>query len=449
MNDVETILREVLAARAGTVAPPVETYPAVRRRVRHRRQAIAGTVAAIAVAAVVVPTLDLRDRPDPPVAAPTAVPTGCPISYPGTTAAAAAPGLVPQHDVRGSLAGDAAVVDAVLRTGWATLVEDGTGGLLAGTARVVLAERAGGQIVGVVTARVGTRIEQAYVVGPDAARLRGQDGGSSAFLPQSDPLVEGDLLVGTVDVCDVPQLVVVAPPGTTGTLTWVTRIGARLTVDRSVADVPLRADGAAVYAPPAPQATLRLERAGRLMAEERLPLGVRSGDPDAEEVRRAVAAAPGDGDPDLAGGIVSHQPDALPVAQSDLRVLWTGRTRGGITVAVAVTTLPGGAQYVWAGSGKGAGATQEDWSGLLPAGALSRTVLAWRLTGHPKVLAVVAVGSGVRSYSTSTDTTSFTEFDTGALIEDGAGIGSVSVYAAGPRLIGTQVPGEGLTPVPS
>lgn len=445
MTDVESTLREVLAARADAVAPPVETYPAVRRRVRHRRQAIAGTVAAVAVAAVVVPILDVRDRP----VAPPAALTGCPVSYPGTTPAAAAPGLVPQRDVRGSLAGDPTVVDAVLRTGWATLVEDGnTSRLAAGTARVVLAERAGGQIVGVVTARTGTRVDQAYVVGPDAARLRGQGGGSSLTLPRTGPRPDGDLLVGTVDVCDVPQLVVVAPPGTTGTLTWVTRIGAQLTVDRSVADVPLRADGAVVYAPPVPQATLRLEQGGRLVTEQRLSLGVRSWDPDAEEVRRAVAAAPGDGDPDLVEEIVSHQPDPPAVAQSGLRVLWTGRTRGGITVAVAVTTLRSGAQYVWAGSGKGAGATQEDWSGLLPAGALPRTVLAWRLTEHPKVLAVVAVG-GAESYTTGTDTSSVTAFDTGALIEDGAGINSVSVYAAGQQLIGTQVPGEGLTPVPS
>jgi hypothetical protein len=102
-------------------------------------------------------------------------------------------------------------------------------------------------------------------------------------------------------------------------------------------------------------------------------------EPTDADIARAIAAAPGTVDADLAAATVRTASTQVTTATGDrvtgVRVLGGGRGSAGNVVLVALT-LPSGATYVTDGAGDGDAVTLSH-GGLLPAGELDRTLLAW------------------------------------------------------------------------
>ena len=120
------------------------------------------------------------------------------------------------------------------------------------------------------------------------------------------------------------------------------------------------------------------------------------------------------------------------------------------TVAVAACTLPGGVQYLTGGSTAAADRLDGPYYfGLVAPGALERTVLAWRPARPGKPLVVFAVG-GVRAEAVLAGgaVVPVALAGGGGVLAAGGSVVRVRVYGAGDRLIGEQVPGQGLAPVP-
>jgi hypothetical protein len=332
------------------------------------------------VLAVGVPALALGGRAEPAPAATTAPPRACPVE-PGP----AAPGLPAQSRVRGSLAGDPAAVTAVLRTGWHRLRQATGQGtpLRPATARVVAVHRAAdGTIVGVVGATGSSPWSGRAVVvtGPALDRLSVEpldEGLGSTWTPL--PRIEG---IAVAAACGRPKVIVLADGHSTVTRQETVGVDPDGTVRRRTTPVPFRSDGLAVLdRPTAPTATISLWTPGpngsgggrsRLVGPvgpvpDCVPAG--SG---CTPFDRAVAAAPGDADPAAAAALL-RRPGSLPLPSSGLRVLWRGTTPRG-TVTAAVTTLPGGAEYVWGGMAE-PGREPFTFGGPLPAGGLAQTAL--------------------------------------------------------------------------
>ena len=128
LDRAERVLREVLAEQADTVAPPADLTERARRRHRTRVRLLTAAAAAAAVlVGVGIPTGLTLVRADAPPARPApspSPPARCePPSDPvpdtrPTAAPVPADQLPRQTGVRGSLAGDRALVDAVLVAGW-------------------------------------------------------------------------------------------------------------------------------------------------------------------------------------------------------------------------------------------------------------------------------------------------------------------------------------------
>lgn len=413
-HDPESVLRDVFADRAGAVRPPTGVYAAVRRRHRRRQQALVGGTVAVAVAAVGVPTVALQGRPGPgPTAGASPARSepvrGVPIGEPPrfcqprddeVPAPSLLRGLQPQRDVRGSLGGDPEVVTAVLHTAWAMLTRSQSG-LSAATARVRSVQRTpDGGIVGTVTATdAGAHsISQATASGADVGSLHaeGGEGGSGLGLPDpiDTPFFHGRWNVEQVTIGCRSYLSVVAPPGSTGTLTVIPEVRADGTVAPRRQDLGLRPDGvAAVPLPAGPGALLRLESAGTVLLDTTLRL-LPTSDPTDVQLGAAIAAAPGTGNHVLAAGNLANGAVSARWPRSTLQVPWVGDAPGGNTVAAAVRTLPSGAQVVWGGISKTPGTSPGEsrgaFYGLLAAGAFDRSALTWRmpLPGNPLAIVV-------------------------------------------------------------
>lgn len=439
MSDIESALKSVLSSQAAEVAPPTEVYAAVRRRhARRQRTILAGTVVVL-LTVVAVPVL-LLDRSSPPPALKTA---GCAVSGEAVPATDV-PGLpVTQTGVRGSLGGDQELVRAAARVGYVTEAT-GHGGahFVAATTRVELLERVDGQVVGLVTVRDADRknLGLAYVVGPDAAGLRGVGQGDTiAGTPITTPFPKGSSDIGAVLVCGRPYGVVVAPPGTAVRASWVTDIAASGEGVVTDTTVPLGADGSAVFPLTAANVHVRVPGNDALLSTGGELFG-----PPPDAVARAVAAAPTSGDPDptTVGAIVAGQPDVVPVPQSGLRVLWACES-GGLTVAIAATRLPSGAYYVWAGSAVGTDGSPDGWSGILPAGGLDRALLAWSLSQRPGRPVVVWSARGGSQVTFTPGGATDLLLRGGAIRSPGEGIRRVTVPG-----VGDQSVSGGLLPMP-
>ncbi len=454
-REVRQALRAMLSDRIGTLTPP-NVYDSVRRRARRRRRVTVGGALVVALAAVAVPSFALADRRAAPSAADRPAERRC--EFDG-----AVPEPVPdvrlpaQRDVRGSLGGNAELVSTVLRVGWATLYADARGAPLdPSTARVEMVQRVEGQIVGMISASGPDRrsLRDWWVWGPDAEHLVGFPVvGAAPAVPRRTPYATGDAVVHQATICGLPYVLVATAPGATGRASWISGISPQLRPVRSTLTVPMRADGIAAFRVDAYKPRVRLERAGRVLFDG--PATTSDGDPfgpTEDELDRVAAEAPGDGDPDLVRSIVEMQLGAagLPVPQSDRRVLWAGRA-GAATVAISACTLPGGVAFVTGGTTATAGSLDRPYySGLLAPGALERTVLAWRIGRPGEPVVAFAVG-GVRAEAVlaNGDVRRFALSGGGGVLESGATVRRVRVYGAGDRLIGEQVPGQGLVEVPS
>lgn len=405
MTDVERALRDLLERRAADVPPPADLYPAVRRRVHRRRTVLgAGVAAALVVTGVPAALAATRSTGPGPTEAATAAPT--PQGAAGSAAPAAAgcpPAVAPsterrlavQQAVAGSLGGDRAAVDAVLRVAWAQITSFQGARVPRfdpGRARVHMVQRtADGGVVGLVTATgtAGGAYTDVLVFGPSVRHLVTSSSGSiSGGEPLRTRFLGGDAYVGLTEGCGPPRVVVVGPPGSTARITWTAAVAADATFDRQVRTVPMRPDGVGVVDRPTRAGiTVRVEAGGRTLRDDGYGLNPDSPrGPDVAAITRQLATAPGDGDPATALQILRQQYSRLPVDQGAPRVLWKGRGSG-ITFAVAVTTLAGGAHYLWGGAvTPGPGIPYVD--GLVAADRLDGTAYAFRpmVSGGPWVV---------------------------------------------------------------
>jgi hypothetical protein len=228
------------------------------------------------------------------------------------------------------------------------------------------------------------------MLGPDVRHLGVHaDAAVLGGKPLGHPFVGGDAYVGQVMDCGPPRVVVFAPAGSTADVSWVTGVSADLVATRPVSAIPLRPDGVAVLARPqtGKLITVRVHQGGRLIASEYYEaLANGPGGPPPDAIAHAVAAAPGDGDKTLALDDVRQPFSWVPVSWSDPRVLFTGRTASGYTVAAAVGTLDGGALYLWGGASVASKrGTIMYFDGLLTADRLDRTAFVYHppVGGHP------------------------------------------------------------------
>lgn len=457
-SEVRQALRAMLSDRMDTLTPP-SLYETVRTRAIRRRRATVGGALAVALAAVAVPSYALANRPVPAPATDRPAVRQCTLdNAPLRPVPPSRDRLPVQRDVPGALGGDARTVDAVLRVGWAALRADGMvpNSLEARTAKVIMVSRIEGQIVGLVGASGNGRrvIQDAWVWGPDPSRLAAITAGASgAAFPLRKPYPEGEIVLRAVPVCGVWHVVVVAPPGSTGQVTWVGAITPDLRGVRRTIAVPLRADGVAAFRVGWTFPRFRIERAGRVLWDQ----GYQGAVPDypwprptEAELRAIAARAPGDGDPAVVWSIVERHLNGfgLPVPASDQRVLWTGRS-GSRTVAVMASTLPGGVSFVSTASASVPTAWFEGYGGLLAPGALDRTVLAWQADEAGRLWATyAAAGTRAEAVLLSGDTVPFALDGGGGVVSTRYRVVKVRVYGADDVLIGEQVPGRGLAPVP-
>lgn len=443
-------LRDMLSDRISTLNPPADVYETVRRRHRRQQRTIVGSALVLALAAVAVPAVALSDRPPTPTA------TGPHCSFAGGPAPLTADRLPAQRDVPGSLGGDAQLVSAVLAQGWAGLrAQDSTRLLDPGTAKVLMVEQVEGQIIAIVAADgLGRRvINETWVWGSDAEHLGTYPSGAvNAPSPVRTPYAIGNVFLEGLKICGSRYVVVATAPGTTGRMRWISAITPQLRAVERTQVLPIRADGIAVFRSDAEDPRIRLERAGRVVFEGGLPsrdIGLKS--PTEQDIQRIVAEAPGNGSRSLVRTIVdmSLLATELPVQPSGQRVLWTGRA-GRATVAISVCTLPGGVRYVATGAAIAVNSLLDDrYRGLLVPGTLEHTVLAWPITQAADALAVYAAG-GVRAEAVLADggAVLFALSDGGGVLQSTATVRRVRVYDADNRLIGEQVPGEGLSELP-
>ncbi|MCW2510557.1 MAG: polymerase, sigma-24 subunit, subfamily [Modestobacter sp.] len=351
----EQRLREQLARLAAAPGRwrlgPAEAATDVRARGRGtRRRGALAAVAALCVVGVAVPLA--RWAPDPPGTPPTAATPSVLSASPAPVVPRAAPVLT--GPTRGSLAGDAAFLDAVRTVGWGAqdapppaerqvvVAGDTAHGRVALVVGTVLEDVRGVWLTGPVGAAAGDLV-------PHVPRQLGRD----------RPLTL--LLGGPGDA----TLVVVAGPGDEIAVSDRLMTGPRGTVGRSYTPVDA-VDGMAVV--PArttalgPALSVRVTREGRTVYRAAVDW---PGDrPDrwtplpALSSRRPAAGAP---DPHVVDAALTDLAVPLGAEPAALQpeLLWSGElslARGPGSVAVVVAHSPGGALVVttWAGGGGGA-----------------------------------------------------------------------------------------------
>ena len=390
----ERALREALSAVANRVPMPTGTYAAVRRQQRRGLVAGAGTVAAVTAVAVGVPVALAPHRAAGPPAtgapAATAVPqsTGaCPA--PGTTPATG-PAFPAQRDVRGSLGGDAATVQAVPRSAWTVMAQ----------------------------------------------------GHNERVLTLAQPVT------GMRD-CGRDYVVVLAAPGTTATVQDVTALTPAGRPVRTTLRVPVAPSGLGILRLASPGATITVVRGGRTVVKDKVvPAGAEYKPLTDAQIDAATqgwdpGSLPAGRKRTITGasvGMLSAATYRLPV--SDFRTLWLADTGDGMA-GLFTWTVPGGARIVVGLKETGpAGKIIAGYGGLLPPGTdLDDAVVAWDTQFQnpvPGLVAVVAAPRGVRAEAVLGGGT----VQQVPMTRGGAalpvGTTSVRVYDAAGRLLGTR-----------
>lgn len=385
----EEQLRAVLMTRAADI-PAKDLHDGVVRRARRRRiTVVAASATAVAVVAAGVPTALAAvrsDAPPPPVPATRPIPAQYRCAR-ATAPPAAVPGLPAQRDVAGSLGDDPAAVVAIARAAWGPLSQQANGALDPALTRVQVAHRAqDGWIVGLATGRDRTRrlLSDVPVVGPDLDHLTGlSNGWQEDNKPTGQRFMSGDAFASILD-CGPPRVLAIVPRGASAEATWTAGIAANGTIEQEAPPLTPRPDGLAVTTlsvPPTATVTVRVYRGDRSLTTDALvgrnvPKG-----PSRAEMARKLQFAPGNlADRKNTVGIVDQTHRVfLPVPQRDAQVLWAGQGAENVQAAVAVTTLPSGAQLLWGSTvtwDRGQSGV-EPFNGVVAAGALDRT--AYRL----------------------------------------------------------------------
>lgn len=414
-EDEQTIdaLRDRIGARVDTLIPPTGLYEAVRRR--HRRQrtaAITGVVAAVVVG-IAVPTGLARTAaaPAPVAGKPTATTSTAPPAPCVPDAGEKLPARVPagrlpaQTGVRGSLAGDRALVDAAAVAGWQGLRASNTSfgrtePLAVGSLRVVFVERAGAGTLALVTATDRTGRWQAAEWLAGQGRILVPTGGPAGVGSPADydqkrgQLYWGDdpLFISAQQVCGLTYGVVLASPDATATITGVPHIGADArAVPGPTSPLPLTGGLAVV---PAQQqkskSTVTVSRAGTVLGTQTFnSLGSYASDAPAERpgpTAAQIAAAVRDSPRPVSAALLTNVAGIVGATVGDrtsdhvtgVQVIWAGPWTGGRPAVLFALQLPSGADYVTFGTAESGGGFGFDFSGLLPAGQLDRTVYTWR-----------------------------------------------------------------------
>ncbi|MGY1729632.1 hypothetical protein ACI79J_21960 [Geodermatophilus sp. SYSU D01062] len=362
-----------------TAPPPREDLAraVVTRHRARRRQTIGLTAVAAAVAAVVVAVpVALRDPGDEAVPA-----VG--VAAPGPVAASAD---VLTGPARGSLAGDAAFLEAVRALPWTDSPGDHAPDSPPVARRVVYAGDAAGRrwvlVAGEDPAMAGNRpvdpadptaagtLAAVWFTGPEgAAPEQLQRAGSMSGLAAGRPVALSDASTGA--------LLVVAAPGDVVEVSRRPEVAADGTVSRDFVPVDAPDGVAALALGPATGSydealRYRVVRGGATVVTA-MPLGWRP--EDSAPPGPALAAA--GTDPVLAGAVdhvfavTGLRPDEVT-----LDVVWSGSLPGGDgpgTLRLLAATLPSGAVYLEATltASAGTGAAASTWcaTDLLPAGA--------------------------------------------------------------------------------
>ena len=412
-DDTVAALRAELGARIATLTPPTQLYETVRRR--HRRQqaaAVAGVAAAVLVG-VGVPAGLTRSTAAPaaPAATPPTPPPAPCISTsapgPGPTLPPAVPAsrLPRQTGVRGSLAGDHALVDAATVAAWqgfqreAVDQTNGARKMAAATVRVRLVERAGDGVLALATATDVTGRWQAAEWLTGSGRTLVPVGGradapaSGDFDRRLGQLYWGDdpLYISAQQVCGVTYGVVLAPPDATATITGPPHIGADARpVPGPSRPLPIIGGLAVVPVPDAAGSTVAVFRDGTVLATRALDAegGFGSHDrrgPTAEQIAQAVRDSPRPVSADLLRQVVPFAAQELTRRTTDrvtgVRVVWSGRWTGGQPAVLLALRVPSGADYLTFTVRMpyhGGTSYSSEFSGLLPAGRLDGTVFTWR-----------------------------------------------------------------------
>jgi hypothetical protein len=465
----ERVLRAVLVERAADVTPPADLEARVRRHNQVRRRLlVAGAAAAAVLVAGGLPaglTLVRADAPPArPEPSPSPAPSCPPVSgLPATATPTPASPRPRQTGVRGSLAGDSALVDAVLAVGRAALgaeldraAEDRQ--LDNGTVRVRLVERAGAGVVALVTGadrtgrwqagqwvvREGGRLRAAGILNGFQGPVRDQRL-SGRFFAGEDPLV-----IDTVPVCGQRYGVVLAPPDATAELTPPPAIApdgqlvhppaGRLALARGLAVVPLRGPGEFQLA-----VTRDAELVGYTTFRSSEAWPSPAGWP-ADELARAVREAAGEVDPELAERVADVNRRWVARTTADkvtgLRMVWGGRLRNGEPVLLSALTLSSGAQSIVAGRGHRQGGASTIIGNFHRAGPLEDTVFAWRDHDYVIVVALRAARAEVVQPSGAVLPVPLTEGG-GSVVVPNRAFTLVRAYAADGSLLGRQPAGNG------
>jgi hypothetical protein len=486
MRPADEVLREVFAERVGERTPATDMYHAVLvRHRRHRRRTMIGAALAAVVVlggvAVVATGVRGGDRSLPATPTPTrpAAPTTCIPTIPPGPDTPTLPPAVPadqlpaQSGVRGSLAGDQAVVDAALVAGWQGL-RDSNAQLPAprkkldpASLRVRFVERAGTGTLALVTAADEAGSWQAAQWVEGQGRTLVPVGGSSGitspldFERRSGQLFYGTdpLYISAAQVCGLTYGVVLAPAGTTATLTGPPHVDAdaRL-VPPAARPVPLQ-NGLAVF--PADLRggpTVAISRDGTVLGRRALNAeleyaspGSRPAPPSAEQIDAAVRDGRGSPDRTLVERIVGWRFDSVDRSTNDgvtgVRVLWGGRDRGGHPWVLVALRLPSGAWYVSDGFSEQSNGFSSTNSGLLAADRLDDTLF---VSGGARDVLLVAPKAAARVglVLSTGEEVPVQLTDGGAVIPspNGARPLRARAYDANGRVIASQALNDGLIP---
>lgn len=474
----EQVLRAVLAERATALTPPVDLESRVHRTNRIRtRLLVAAAAAAAVLVGVGVPAGMSLVRADAPPAGPAPGPSPSPVPCEPRSSRQPAASAVPasrlprQTGVRGSLAGDRALVDAVLGAGWHGLQEWAKKPDMRGERRTMdvrtlqlrFVERAGAGVVALVTADDTTGRWQAaqwvlresgrlVLADPVSAMVQSED-----FEREVGQLFSGDnpLFITTTDVCGGQYGVVLAPSDATVEQRTMPSVGADGRPVYPPAQALPSRGGLAVFPIEGPQPAITVSRAGVLLGSSTLlGTGRRSGMPGlpSGEVERAAREAPGDVDPGLAVAGVGSMSFGLDMAITDrptgVRVLWGGRLRNGNAVVLAALRLPSGADCVFGVRAYRADQSGTMLSGLLPTGQLDDTMFSWQDHDYVVVVATKAAWAEVVLPGGAVLPVPLTEGGGSVVVPKGTRATLVRAYTADGSLIGERAPGTGLLPLP-
>jgi DNA-directed RNA polymerase specialized sigma24 family protein len=346
----DQLARLAAAPERWRLGPAEAVADARARRPGARRRLAVGAVAALCAVAVAVALA--RWAPDPPAIPSTAAGSSVAHATPPPIAPRSEPVLT--GPTRGSLAGDAAFLDAVRTAGWGAQDPPPP----AEREIVFAADTPHGRVALVVGTVLGD-FRGVWLTGPAGAAAQDLVPHLPRQLGRDRPLTV--LLGGPGDA----TLVVVAAPGDEVDVSERLMTGPRGTVGRSYAPAP-QEDGVAVAAARTtalgPALSVRVTREGRAVYRsavdwlgeqphlapplpELTPLRPGAGTPDAHLVDAALT--------DLAVPLGAEQAALQP------ELLWSGPLplrRGPGSVAVVVARSPGGALVVttWAGGVRGA-----------------------------------------------------------------------------------------------